>query len=146
MWEVGMPKTGSGRPWEWCGLDKMAFSMSLNHLMESNGCRWTNQVIRGFGKQWELGSYVCLRFFSQSWLWILTNSCRNTHSPCLEVAVIKPKQSPYVKMVLNASYSIKGSGYKKDRPALKKKIKSLIPTETRHVIEINGNLVLSTCE
>lgn len=82
----GKPK--SEKFWGWCGLNKTVSITVLIHLMESNSLGWAGQVNRGTwaavcgGKQWELGIDVPLRPVSQSWLWILTNSCRNTPRPC----------------------------------------------------------------
>lgn len=122
----GKPKSVSSGLWAWCGLDKMVSSIFLIHLMESNAPGWARQVNRGMwaavcsGKQWELGTDMSLRLVSRSRLWILTNRCRNTPSPCWGAAAKKPNQSAYVKTVFDASYSVEGSGYKKDRPACQK--------------------------
>lgn len=122
----GKPKSDSSRLWAWRDLNKMVSSTVLIYLMEGNGPGWAGQVSRGMwaavcsGEQWELGSDVSLRLVSQSRLWILTNGCRNSPSPCWESAVKKPNHSAYVKTVFDASYSVKGSGYRKIGHLLKK--------------------------
>ena len=82
------PKSDNSGLCSWCSLNKMVSSTVLAHLTESNSPGWAWQVNRGMrttvctGNQWKLGTDVSLRLVRWSRLWILTNSCRNTPSPC----------------------------------------------------------------
>lgn len=107
----------------WSGQDGF---LHISHPSDGKQCSRLSKVNRGMwaavcsGKQWELGTDISLRLVSKSRLWILANRCRNTPSPCWGAAAKKLNQSAYVKTVFDASYSVEGSGYKKDRPAHQK--------------------------
>lgn len=65
---------------------------------------------------------VSLRLVSQSWLWILTNSCRNVHSPCWgwqqksQTKVLRSKQFLMPRILLKAQAARKvGQFLKKKR-------------------------------